>query len=192
MVGYVLVLWCNKEKENAVGAIADILTASQGPLQMYAEKLLVGVNADQFARKPVGKDGVIDTNHPAFIFGHVSIYAPWLLKIIGVEDPGFANPEGFDDLFSFNATCQDDPDGTIYPAMDTITSYFFDAHKRMFAKVAELSDDYLAAPHGQEDEFFQTFPSRGALVAFMAGPHPFTHIGQMSAWRRCMGLGSAF
>lgn len=175
-----------------MGAIAQALTAPHKPLIGYAEKLLVGVKPEQFARQPMGKDGIIDTNHPAFIFGHLSIYPTMILGIAGVKDPGFVNPEGFDGLFSHETTCKDDPDGSIYPAMEAVTSHFFTAYNGLFAKVAELSDKHLAAPHGQEGEFFQKFPSRAAVIAFMAGPHPFVHIGQMSAWRRCMGLGSAF
>ena len=175
-----------------MGAIAQILTSSQEPLASYAEKLLVGVSADRFARQPIGRDGIINTNHPAFILGHLSIYPVWILSIVGVDDPGFTNPEGFDELFSFNATCRDDPDGSIYPAMDAITAHFFDANTRMFDQLAGLSDEQLLAPHGQEDEFFAKFPSRAAFAVFMIGQHTFSHIGQLSAWRRCEGLGSAF
>jgi len=175
-----------------MGALAQTLIASQGPLTMYGEKLLVGVTADQFARQPVGRGGIINTNHPAFIYGHLSTYPAFILNILGIQDPGCTNPDGFDKLFSHEATCQDDPDGSIYPAMEAITSHFFRAHKCMFAQIAELPDEQLAAPHGQTGDFFAKFPSRAAVTAFLVGPHPFTHIGQMSAWRRCMGLGSAF
>ena len=175
-----------------MGALAQALTAPQGPLMMYAEKLLDGVTPDMFARMPVGKDGVINTNHPAFCLGHMSTYPAFICGLAGIEDAGITNPEGFDKLFSHEATCQDDPDGSIYPSMEVITSHFFNAHKTMFAKLAECSDEQLAAPHGQEGDFFAKFPNRAAVIAFMVGPHPFTHIGQMSAWRRCMGLGSAF
>lgn len=174
-----------------MGAIAQTLTAPHAPLVMYAEKLLVGVKPDQFARQPRGKDGIINTNHPAFIYGHLSIYPTMILGIAGVESAGLTNPDGFDALFTHETICKDDPAGSIYPPMEAITSHFFKAYNTLFEKVAELSDEHLAAPHGQEGEFFQKFPSRAAVIAFMAGPHPFIHIGQMSAWRRCMGLGPA-
>jgi hypothetical protein len=173
-------------------SLAQVLTASHKPLVSYAEKLLVGVTPERFARQPVGRDGLVNTNHPAFILGHLSIYPSWTLSIIGVEDPGFTNPGGFDELFSYDATCRDDADGTIYPAMDAVTAHFFDANARMFAAIAEMPDEHLAAPHGQADEFFQQFPSRAAFAMFMSGPHQFTHLGQLSAWRRCEGLGSAY
>jgi hypothetical protein len=175
-----------------MGTLAQVVTASQAPLKMYAEGLLKGVTADTFARMPTGPNGIITTNHPAFILGHLSIYPVMIMKIVGVEDFALTNPDGFDALFSHETTCKDDPDGTIYPAMETVTSYFFEVYDAMFARLAELSDEQLAAPHGMEEEFFAKWSSRAAVAAFMVGPHPFLHIGQMSAWRRCMGLGSAF
>lgn len=175
-----------------MGAIADTLCAAEKPLMMYAEKLLVGVTPEQFARQPMGKSGLINTNHPAFAYGHMSTYPAWICTIAGVAEPGFANPEGFDALFSHEAVCRDDPEGTIYPSMDAVTGHFFDSHRRLFAHLRGLSDQKLSEPHGQEGDFFKGFPTRAAVVAFMVGPHPFTHIGQVSAWRRCMGLGSAF
>jgi len=175
-----------------MGNLAPVVTASQMPLKSYAEALLKGITPDIFARMPTGPDGIITTNHPAFIFGHLSIYPAFIMKLCGVEDSGITNPDGFDKLFSHEATCQDDPDGSLYPAMEAVTSHFFAAHDTMFASITGLSDEQLAAPHGMEDDFFSKWPSRAAAAAFMVGPHPSIHMGQLSAWRRIMNLGSAF
>ncbi|VAX41907.1 hypothetical protein MNBD_PLANCTO03-1186 [hydrothermal vent metagenome] len=175
-----------------MGNLAPIVTASSMPLMMYAEGLLKGITPDIFARMPTGPDGIITTNHPAFIFGHLSIYPVMIMKICGVEDFAITNPDGFDELFTHETICKDDPEGTIYPAMEAVTTHFYAAHKAMFARIAELSDEQLSEPHGMEDEFFAKWPSRGAAASFMAGSHTFLHIGQLSTWRRCMGLGSAF
>lgn len=175
-----------------MGNLATTLTAPQGPLFYYAEGLLKDVPAEKFARVPTGKDGPIETNHPAFIFGHLSIYPAKVMEMLAVKDSGISNPAGFEELFSAGKECRDDPDGSIYPEMEAVTSHFFDGHRRMFAKIAELGDEHLAQPHGLTSDFAKNFPSRAAIAAFMVGPHPFSHIGQMSVWRRCMGLGSAF
>ncbi|MCC7387598.1 MAG: DinB family protein [Phycisphaerales bacterium] len=175
-----------------MGSLAQTVIAPQGPLLRYAEKLLEGVTPAQFARQPLGRNGIIDTNHPAFIFGHLSVYPARICAIAGITDSALANPPGFEGLFAAGSVCKDDPDGTTYPPMQEVTAHFFEGHRQMFARLAELSDEQLAAPHGQENDFSRAFPSRAALLAFYVGPHPFTHIGQMSAWRRCMGLPSAF
>lgn len=173
-----------------MGNLATTLTAPQGLLFRYAEGLLKGVPADKFARLPEGRNGPIQTNHPAFIYGHLSIYPAKTLDILG-HSGVITNPAGFLELFEAGKECRDDPEGTIYPPMETITAHFFNAHKTMFAKIAELTDEDLAQPHGLESDFAKSFPTRAAFAAFLVGPHAFTHIGQMSAWRRCMGLGSA-
>jgi hypothetical protein len=175
-----------------MGHLATTLTASQPLLMRYAEGLLKDVPPSKFARLPEGKGGLLQTNHPAFLFGHLSIYPAKTLDIVGVKNHGIRNPSGFEDLFAAGKECRDDPGGTIYPAMEVITSHFFNAHKAMFAKLAELTDDELAQPHGVESDFAKQFPTRAAFAAFLVGPHPFTHIGQMSTWRRCMGLGKVF
>ncbi len=174
-----------------MGNLATTLTASQGLLLMYAEGLLKDVPRSMFARLPEGKNGLIQTNHPAFLFGHMSLYAGKTLEMLGLKGV-VTDPAGFAELFEAGKECRDDPHGTVYPAMETITSHFFNGHKSMFAKIAELTDDYLAQPHGIETDFAKKFPSRAAFAAFLVGPHPFVHIGQMSAWRRCMGLGNVF
>jgi hypothetical protein len=175
-----------------MGHLATTLTASQSMLLGYAEALLKDVPKDKFARMPEGKRGIIQTNHPAFIFGHLSVYPAKVLDSLGVKDGGITNPPAFMEVFPAGKECRDDPTGTIYPPMETITAHFFNAHKTMFGKLAELTDDYLSQPHGLETDFAKKFPTRAAFASFLVGPHAFTHIGQMSAWRRCMGLASAF
>jgi hypothetical protein len=174
-----------------MGHLATTLTASQDLLFRYAEGLLKDVSTEKVARLPEGKHGPIQCNHPAFLYGHMSLYPAKTLALVGVTD-GITDPAGFADLFAAGKECRDDPDGTIYPAMEVITSHFFNAHKKMFAQLAELTDEQLSQPHGIDSEFAKRFPTRAAFASFMVGPHPFTHIGQMSVWRRCMGLPGVF
>ena len=39
--------------------------------------------------------------------------------------------------------------------------------------------------------YFSKFPTAGAMLGFYVGGHFMIHIGQMSAWRRAVGLGPA-
>lgn len=175
-----------------MGDLARVLVAQQGPLMMYAEGLLKDVTKEMFARQPKGPKGTIDTNHPAFVYGHLGLYPKKIMEIAGGDASGLDAPAGFADLFEAGKECRDDPTGSIYPAMETVTSQFFSSHKTLFARLAELDDAQLAAPHGLDSDFAKKFPSRAAFAGFMVGPHPFVHIGQISAWRRCMGLGKIF
>ena len=55
--------------------IADSLQLSLG----YAERLLKNVPADRAGRFAVPGGVVVESNHPAFIYGHLSLYAPKIL-----------------------------------------------------------------------------------------------------------------
>jgi hypothetical protein len=63
--------------------IADSLQLSVG----YAERLLQGVSAAEFARFARVGGVVVESNHPAFIYGHLSLYAPRVLWQIGHPAP---------------------------------------------------------------------------------------------------------
>jgi len=177
-----------------MGHLSTIVTVFEDRLMQYAQESAKGISDAQFARLPQGSHGAIDTNHPAFIFGHLSVYPEMLMGLIGVEGAtGMNSPDDFKTLFLHGNPCRDDPDGSIYPSKEVIMSHFFKTYKAGYAAIAEQTDDFLAqAMDKSENEFVSGFPSRGALSAFMLGAHPFLHIGQLSAWRRCMGLGPIF
>jgi len=173
-------------------SLATAILGQTGPMLAYAEGLLKDVTPQTFARKPYGKDGVIDTNHPAFCFGHLATYPEKICQLAGIEDAGIAAPAGYAELFDAGKDCLDDTDGTIYPPMGEITAAFFDSYKTAIDKIGGLSNDHLAAGHGMDSEFGEKFGSRAAIAGFILSAHPFMHIGQISAWRRCMGLGPVF
>jgi len=176
-----------------MGSLAQIVTAFEGPMLQYAEGLLTDVTDAQFARLPQGADGTINTNHAAFVYGHLSLYPEMLMEMIGIDGVAdVKNPEDLSELFLHGKPCRDDPDGTIYPSKEIITSHFFKTYKAAYAAIAEQTDAFLAEPIQEGSDFAKKFPSKGAISAFMLGAHPFLHIGQLSAWRRCMGLGSIF
>ena len=87
--------------------IADSLQLSLG----YAERLLKNVPADRAGRFAVPGGVIVESNHPAFIYGHLSLYAPKILRLIGHPAPPI--PDGFELVFSKDAKCVDDADGDL-------------------------------------------------------------------------------
>ncbi len=151
----------------------------------YAEAILKGIQPKDFAREPKG----IHTNHPAWVFGHLSTYPDWMLQIIG--KPELAKPrDGFEALFANKTESKDDPAGTIYPAMETITAHYFERTDAILKALAETDDATLAQPNPSEG-MKDRFPTVGSMINFMLGAHSMMHFGQISTWRRIMGLGSA-
>ena len=156
----------------------------------YAERLLKEVNEDQFSRYARVGNTVIESNHPAFIYGHLSLYASRVIEEVGMDASAFAPTEAYDLLFSHTAKCVDDPDGTIYPPMTEITSRLFTAHEAAIVAL-DQADDSIFTQENPNEAMRSKFPSIGAMHGFYLGGHFMLHMGQMSAWRRAIGLGPA-
>jgi hypothetical protein len=176
--------------EVAVGQIGSMIANTGKASMWYAERLLAGIDAEWFALKPRGVDGEIDTNHPAFIFGHLAVYPSWLVGMLGAEAGPAAVSEAFHELFSHKATCVSDPEGTRYPPMDEIVGTFREGYQHLFA-VLEGTDDRAFGEPFPSEQMRDMFPTLGMGCSFMVGAHMMSHLGQLSAWRRCFGLGSA-
>ena len=165
--------------------IADTLQLSMG----YAERLLTNVPTDRCGRFARIGGVVVESNHPAFIYGHLSLYAPRVLQQI--EHPAPRVPDYFQDLFSKDATCRDDADGDLYPPMDDITSFFFEGHRMLAGALRSTPDATFDRPNPAEGRMKELFPTLGSVQTFYCGGHMMMHLGQMSGWRRMQGLGSA-
>jgi hypothetical protein len=103
-----------------------------------------------------------------------------------------AIPAGWDDLFKNGTKSEDDPTGKVFPAMETITRHFLDSHKYVLSKLPEVDDAVFAKPNPATGRMAEVAPTLGGAIAFMMTGHPMSHLGQISTWRRCMGLGSAY
>lgn len=165
--------------------IADSLQLSLG----YSERLLKDVPAAKFARFATPGGQVIESNHPAFIYGHLSLYGPRILKQLGLAGP--AVPDGFEAAFSKDAKCVDDPQGTIYPAMEKVTKAYFEGYQAAAEALRKVEDSVFQQANPLEGRMAELFPTLGSLQAFYCGGHIMMHLGQMSAWRRMAGLGAA-
>ncbi len=170
---------------NRTDAIADGLRLSIA----HARQLLDGVPADQFARFAAPGGTPIVSNHPAFIYGHLALYAPRVVEMCGGSpEPA---PEGFEALFANGVECVDDVDGTVYPQQDVITGAFFDAYDAALQAIRKAEDAVLDQPNPLGGTLVERFPTIGSMCSFMSCGHLMLHLGQMSAWRRMQGLGPA-
>ncbi len=158
-----------------------------------AERMIKDIPANLFARKPSfdlrSGPKVIDTNHPAFVYGHLSTYPVRLLQVLGVDTKRADNPPGFEDLFSAGKECRDDPAGAIYPSMEKITSHFFASHRALLSALERVADAQFASPNPREGRSRELFPTIGAVAIFYVSGHIMNHLGQVSTWRRCMDIG---
>jgi hypothetical protein len=174
--------------------IEQIITAARRGLA-YADKLAADIKPDIFARKPrfhtIAGEKVIDCNHPAFVFGHLSLYPARLLGFMGIDAATVATPAHYPDLFKAGVDCKDDAEGRIYPAKSEIMAAFDRGYAGVLQVLSQTDDSVLLKPHPDEQIRAKFFPTLGTALVFMTNNHVAMHMGQISTWRRCFGLPSA-
>jgi len=177
-----------------VGQLIEVILTPARVTRGYMEKLLTGIRPEQAARKPRYETNAatitVDTNHPSFVIGHLGLYPARLLQLAGLDGTSVAAPAEWEPLFKAGVACQDDPNGKIYPAFDSLVAHYFKATDAVFSKLAQVDDAALLMPT-PEERYRERFPLAGAALNFMINNHVMVHMGQLSAWRRCFGLPSA-
>lgn len=174
-----------------MAGIGSIIASSATLTPLYAERLIAGIKpetAASFAR-PGGV--LINSNHPAFVFGHLNLYASRVFSLLGKPAGPAQYPAEWEGLFKGGVECSDDPSGSKYPKFDELTSFFMGAYRAAIDAIREGRDEQFLAPNPAEGRMKELFPSVGAAIAFYVGGHPQSHFGQVSAWRRMMGLPAA-
>ena len=162
-------------------AIGTHLASSLGVGVWYARTLLTDVDPDTFAHMPM------DTfNHAAFNYGHLALYPNKMLEMIDRTDAMIELPFR-NDLYGAGVEYVEQ-DGR-YQSMEVITKAFFDGHERLMEILPTVDPGIMARelPEGRAREMFSTV---GNAVTFMSSSHTMMHLGQVSMWRRAMGLGS--
>lgn len=154
---------------------------------VYAERLLKGIPAERFARLATVGDEIVQSNHPAFIYGHLSLYPCRVVAELGQDASSITPTQDFLKVFDHNAKCADDSDGSTYPPMDEIVERFFAAH-RMALDALMIADDSLFKRVNPNDAMRAKFATVGSMHGFYLGGHIMIHMGQLSAWRRMIGL----
>lgn len=156
----------------------------------YAERLLKDVTPEIFARHPVVNGKLVTINHPAFVLGHLALYPILIAEMTGISAKGMEIPANYADLFTMGAPCHDDLTGTIYPAMSELVRTFFTATDTLIASLDAIPLDRLDMPL-ENPSRRERFGTVGGFLTYILLAHPQSHLGQISGWRRCMGLGPA-
>lgn len=170
--------------------IGPMMAASAKLAVGYTEKLLTNVQDKDCARFARIGDTVIESNHPAFILGHLTLYPMRVVAQLGADATPVTPTESFQELFSHQATCVDDPDRNIYPALEEIVSVFQSGYSKAI-ELLESTEDQAFMAENPLERLRDRFPTIGAAHGFYVGGHMMMHLGQLSAWRRAMGMGAA-
>lgn len=151
----------------------------------FGQLLLKDIRPADFARKPAG----VDMNSPAWNYGHLSIYPDRaMFALIGRSD--LAQPIAkHEELFGAKSACQDDPKGTIYPAMEVIVKRWQERNEAFLRVLEESPEGELTRPLPDGHFFKGRMANVAGALNFLLSAHTMTHFGQVSAWRRSFGLG---
>jgi hypothetical protein len=171
--------------------IGNLLADSLQAIIGNAERLTKDLRADHFARLAAPGGYVVQSNHPAFVMGHLALYPPRIVEYLGGDTSSVKVPAGFQQAFSKDASCRDDADGRVYPEMNQILDAFFNGYRAVLKLLRETPDEAFEHPNPLGGTFAERFPSLGSMINFYVGGHAMLHLGQLSAWRRMMGLGPA-
>jgi hypothetical protein len=150
----------------------------------YAQALLPGIDPGAASRFPKG----VQTNHPTFVYGHLAIYPDRIFKLLGRDDLAKVD-ERYEQVFSPYVACEDDPSGSKYPGFEEVSKRYLERTEALINFLETVDDETLGAAN--PGPMKEMFPTIGAQVAFMLQSHTMMHLGQVSAWRRFMGLGEA-
>lgn len=135
---------------------------------------------EQMVRQP---HGVV--NHPTWILGHLALSSDGLARRLGLAT---TLPDGW--AATFGAGGVPSADAADFPGRDRILDELAAQHARVAGAVESADPAVFAAPFPDERRR-RTFPTLGDYTVFVMTTHEGSHLGQIAAWRRAMGLGSA-
>ncbi len=170
-----------------MGNMGKLITTATDRVHGMAVGLLKDMDHTKAARMPEG----INCNHPVFVYGHLAIYPQMIMQKLGMDPGKTAVPESYNKLFMHGVDCLDDVDGTIYPPLNEVAMSCGTAYMTLVEVTRELDDEQLVKELEDGDGFKDAFGTYGGMIMFLTHDHCMFHFGQISTWRRAMGLGSA-
>jgi len=156
--------------------MTDIILHGHSRLIDYARKLTIDIQPDQMAFQP--HPGM---NHPAWILAHLNVYVPVLEKII----LGEMFPDPKDSAFGIGSEIS--PDLSDYPEQEKLYETFFKGNEKAAALLSEKGPAVFNEPT-KLPRWQDSMPTAGHALGYLMLGHQGIHLGQLSAWRRVVGM----
>ncbi len=148
-------------------------------LHGYGRSLSADLDDDRLSEQPL--PGV---NHPAWLLGHLAICCDYALQLLDRQP---LCPPEWQEVFGPGTVPL--PEREAYPARAELIESLERGHQHVLRRIVDARPDNMARPHGLQIEFLaQPLPTVGDLLAHLITTHEAVHLGQLSAWRRMMGL----
>lgn len=148
----------------------------------WATRLVADLSEAQMVQQPPGLRPA-PMNHPAWVFSHLNVYLPIMVALLEGRD--------FDDPKNHPYGMQSKPevDRSLYPVKHELMETFAQGHERMAKILANASEATLEQPVHLA-RWKETMPKVGVALPYLLLVHENQHLGQISAWRRVLGLPS--
>jgi uncharacterized damage-inducible protein DinB len=154
----------------------DVLRAAQVNLD-YARKLVTDIPDENMSEQP--KPGM---NHAAWVIGHLTFVADSMARVF---DLPFTMPKEWVELF--NLASKPIAERAKYPSKAALMEAYEKAYARLIEAVRGASDESLAREF-PNPKLRETLPTVGVAMVHVLCSHHGLHLGQLSAWRRAMGM----
>ena len=153
---------------------------------VYARKLVADLTDEQWAAQPIA-NGNIMPNHAAWVFGHLaSTSFSFALPLLNAKP---IEKDGWGELFGINSEpCSD---ASLYLNKASLVGLLEESHALVTEAFAKVDEPRLALPNPAES-LRPLFPTIGHMITFVMTSHEATHLGQLSALRRGLGLPGVF
>lgn len=143
----------------------------------YARGLVDDVADDRMAEQPAPS-----VNHPAWVLGHLALTTDFMASLLDLDSHC---PPAWRDLFGGGT--QPKPDRALYPDKATLLDTLAAGHERNAEAFTAFDPARMDEPIGNP-RMAKRLPTVGAWLIFGMGHHEMLHLGQLSAWRRVLGL----
>lgn len=145
----------------------------------YALRLAGDLTDAQFLAQPPGLPALL--NHPAWILAHLNVYAPICAALLRRQ--AFVDP--IDHRYGLKSEVRSGV--ADYPARATLLAEYERTHDDA-QKALEAADDRVFAEPNPLERWREMHPTVGDMLVSLMVKHESHHLGQLSVWRRAMGL----
>lgn len=145
----------------------------------YALRLVGDLAPEQFVAQPLPGRML---NHPAWVLSHLNVYAPIcaaMLRAERFEDPLEAR---------YGQKSEVSPDPAEYGAPSELVAEYRRLHDDAERALIDADSGIFAAANPLQ-RWRAVHPTVGDMLVTLMVKHESGHLGQLSAWRRAMGLG---
>lgn len=152
--------------------------------QNFAHMLLDGVEEAQWNTQPYP-----GANTPTWIVGHLIFVCQSMLNMLereGISDFDFSERFGN----GSSIPLPDDANFDQIPKPAALRELLDLGHARVIEALPQMEPAFFSKPNPHE-ALASSLPTTGDLFTFLLTMHESIHLGQLSAWRRAMGLPSA-